>query len=51
MNIVKYSELVHVAETHLQARVSSPYELVLNILRYSFNNIYLLFLMCLHILI
>ena len=28
---------VHMAETHSQARASSPYELVPNILRYSFN--------------
>ena len=41
MNIVKYSELVHMAETHSQARASSPYELVPNILRYSFNNLYI----------
>ena len=28
MNIVKYSELVHMAETHSQARASSPYKAV-----------------------
>ena len=44
MNIVKYSELVHMAETHSQARASSPYELVPNILRYSFNNLYYIIL-------
>ena len=37
--VVKYSELVHMAETHSQARASSPYELVPNILRYSFKNL------------
>ena len=42
MYIVKYSELVHMAEMHSQARASSPYELVPNILRYTFNNLYLL---------
>ena len=41
MYIVKYSELVHMAEMHSQARASSPYELVPNILRYTFNNLYL----------
>ena len=41
MFIVKYSELVHMAEMHSQARASSPYELVPNILRYTFNNLYM----------
>ena len=41
MYIVKYSELVHMAEMHLQARASSQYELVPNILRYTFNNLYI----------
>ena len=35
MKIVKYSELVHMAEIHSQARASSPYELVQN----SFHSI------------
>ena len=42
MYIVNYSELVHMAEMHSQARASSPYELVSNILRNTFNNLYLL---------
>ena len=42
MYIVKYSELVHLAEMHSQVRASSPYELVPNILRYTFNNLQLL---------
>ena len=41
MYIVKYSELDHMAEMHLQAR-ASPYELVPYILRYTFNNLYIL---------
>ena len=39
MYIEKYLELVHVAEMHLQACASSPYELVLNILRYTYYNL------------
>ena len=39
MYIVKYSELVHMAE--MQARASSQYELVPNILQYTLNNLYL----------
>ena len=35
----KYSELVHMAEMHSQARASSPYELVPNILRYAVHSI------------
>ena len=42
MYIVKYSELVHNAEMHSQACASLPYELVPNILRYTFNNLYVL---------
>ena len=42
MYIVKYSELVHMAEMNLQARASSPYELVPSILRYTFNNLILM---------
>ena len=42
MYIVKYLEFVHMAEMHSQARASLPYEPVPNILRYTFNNIYLL---------
>ena len=38
MNIVKYSERVHMARTHELASASPPYELVPNILRYSLNN-------------
>ena len=44
MYIIIYSELVHIAEMHSQARASSPYELVPNILRYTFNNLYILYL-------
>ena len=39
---LKYLELVHMAEVHSQAHASSPYELVPNILRYTFNNLYIL---------
>ena len=39
MYILKYSKLVHMAE--MQARASSPYELVPNILQYILNNLYL----------
>ena len=39
MYIVKYSELVGMAEMHSQALASSPYELVPNILRYTFFTI------------
>ena len=42
MYIVKYLELVHMVEMHSQARAFSPYELVPNILRYTFNNLYML---------
>ena len=35
MNIVKYSELVYMAELHSQACASWPYELIPNILRCS----------------
>ena len=34
MYIVKYSELVHMAEMHSQARASSPYELLSHIVTY-----------------
>ena len=40
MNIVKYSERVHMARTHELASASPPYERVPNILRYSFNNLF-----------
>ena len=40
---IEYSELVHMAEMHSQARASSPYELFPNILRYTFNNLYILY--------
>ena len=42
MYIVKYSALVHMAETHSQTRKlvrPSPYELVPNISQYTFNNL------------
>ena len=41
MYIVKYSEFVHMAEMHSQAHASSSYELIANILQYTFNNLYL----------
>ena len=41
MKIVKYSELVDMAEIHSQARASSQYELVQNSFRHSFNNLLL----------
>ena len=47
MKIVKYSELVHLGEIHSQARASSPYELVQNSFRHSFNNLLLLLLLLL----
>ena len=50
MKIVKYSELVHLGEIHSQARESSPYELVQNSFRHSFNNL-LLFLLFLSLLL
>ena len=42
MYIVKYSELVYMAEVHSQARAFSPFELVPNILPNTVNNLYLL---------
>ena len=39
MNIVKYSERVHMARTHELA----PYERVPNIFRYSFNNLFIIY--------
>ena len=43
MNIVKYSERVHMARTDELASASSPYEQVPNILRYSFNNLFIIY--------
>ena len=43
MNIVKYSERVHMARTHELASASPPYERVPNILRYSFNNLFIIY--------
>ena len=45
MKIVKYSGLVHLGEIHSQARVSSPYELVQNSFRHTFNYLLLLLLL------
>ena len=42
MNIVKYSERVHIARTHELASTYPPYERVPNILRYSFNNLFII---------
>ena len=47
MKILKYSELVHLGEIHSQALASSPYELVQNSFRHSFNNLLLLLLLLL----
>ena len=43
MNIVKYSERVHMARTHELASASPPYERVPNILRYSFKNLFIIY--------
>ena len=43
MNIVKYSERVHMARTHELASASPPYERVPNILRYSFNYPFIMY--------
>ena len=59
MCIVKYSALVNMAETHSQACASPPYERVLNILasasppydrvrnisQYTFNNLFIIYLL------
>ena len=43
MNIVKYSERVHMARSNELASASPPYERVPNILRYSFNSIFIIY--------
>ena len=43
MYIVKYSEQVHVARMHELASASPPYEQVPNILRYTFNNLFIIY--------
>ena len=43
MNIVKYSERVHMARTHELASASPPYERVPNILRFSYNNLFIVY--------
>ena len=43
MNIVKYSERVHMARTHELASASPPYERVPNILQYSFNSLFIIY--------
>ena len=43
MNIVKYSERVNMARTHDLASASPPYERVSNTLRYSFNNLFIIY--------
>ena len=43
MNIAKYSEWVHMARTHELASAYPPYERVPNILRYSFNNLFIIY--------
>ena len=41
MYIVNYSERVYMARMHEPASASPPYERVPNILRYTFNNLFL----------
>ena len=43
MNVVKYSERVHMARTHELASASPPYEQFPNSLRYSFNNLFIIY--------
>ena len=43
MYIVKYSERVHMARMHEFASASPPYERVPNILRYTFNNLFIIY--------
>ena len=43
MYIVKYSERVHMARMHELASASPPYERVPNILRYTFNNLFIIY--------
>ena len=43
MYIVKYSERVHMARMHELASASPPYERVPNILRFSFNNLFIVY--------
>ena len=43
MYIVKYSEQVHMARMHEFASASLPYERVRNILRYTFNNLFIIY--------
>ena len=42
MYIVKYSERVHMARMHELGSASLPYERVPNILRYTFNNLFII---------
>ena len=43
MYIVKYSERVQLARMHELASASPPYERVPNILRYTFNNLFIIY--------
>ena len=43
MFIVKYSERVHMARMHECASAFPPYEQVPNILRYTFNNFFIIY--------
>ena len=43
MYIVKYSERVHTARMHELASASPPYERVPNNLRYTFNNLFIIY--------
>ena len=43
MYIVKYSERAHMARMHELASASPPYERVPNILRYTINNLFIIY--------
>ena len=43
MYIVKYSERVHIPRMHELGGASPPYERVPNILRYAFNDIFIIY--------
>ena len=45
MYIVKYSEQVYMARMHKLASAFPPYERVPNILRYTFNNLFIIYLL------
>ena len=43
MNIIKYSEQVHMSRTHELGSASPPFERVPNIIRYSSNNLFIIY--------